>query len=69
MCRGLFHPTISTTTLDTMWKLALGFVVFAGILLFVMKKYGADVDMSGEKHGIEVHPAASAPEAASAASK
>ena len=51
-----------------MWKLALGFVVFAGILLFVMKKYGADVDMSGEKHGIEVHPAATAP-AASAASK
>jgi hypothetical protein len=44
-----------------MWKLAVGFVIFAAIALFVMKKFGADVDMSGEKHGIEIGPAASAP--------
>lgn len=52
-----------------MWKLAVGFVLFAALALFVMKKYGGDVDMSGEKHGIEVHEAASAPAAASAASR
>ena len=55
-----------------MWKLAVGFVLFAALALFVMKKYGGDVDMSGEKHGIEVSaptPApASAPAAAAAAS-
>jgi hypothetical protein len=44
-----------------MWKLAVGFVIFAGIMLFVMKRYGGDVDMSGEKHGIEIGTAASAP--------
>jgi hypothetical protein len=48
-----------------MWKLAIAFVLFAALALFVMKKFGADVDMSGEKHGIEVH----APEGASAPSK
>lgn len=52
-----------------MWKLALGFVIFAVIALFVLKRFGGDVDMSGEKHGIEMSEAASAPPAASAASK
>jgi hypothetical protein len=33
-----------------MWKLALGFVVFAAVGLFVLKKAGGDVDMGGEKH-------------------
>ena len=50
-----------------MWKLAVGFVIFAAVSLFVLKKYGGDVDMSGEKHGIDVGHAASAP--ASAASR
>ena len=62
-----------------MWKMLVGFVIFAGIAIFVMMKTGADVDMGGEKHGIdathteESHadtasaPATSAP-AASAAS-
>lgn len=62
-----------------MWKMLVGFVIFAGIAIFVMMKTGADVDMGGEKHGIdathteESHadtasaPAASAP-AANAAS-
>lgn len=44
-----------------MWKLAVGFVIFAALALFVMKRYGGDVDMSGEKHGIDIGPAASAP--------
>ncbi|GAA0755314.1 hypothetical protein LRH25_18780 [Ideonella azotifigens] len=46
-----------------MWKLALGFVVFAALALFVVMKAGDSVDMSGEKHGIESH----APEASGTA--
>lgn len=42
-----------------MWKIAVGFVVFAALALWVLSK-GGDIDMSGEKHGIEVSPAASA---------
>ena len=34
-----------------MWKLAIAFVVFAAIALFVLMKAGDQVDMSGEKHG------------------
>lgn len=58
-----------------MWKIALGFVVFAGLALFILSK-GGDIDMGGEKHGAEAmhapEPAASqaaavtAPVAASA---
>ncbi len=36
-----------------MWKLVIGFVVFAAICLFVIMKAGDQVDMSGEKHGTE----------------
>ena len=36
-----------------MLKLAVGFVVFAAIALFVIFKAGDQVDMSGEKHGAE----------------
>lgn len=51
-----------------MWKLLVGFIVFAAIGLFVLKKAGGDVDMGGEKHGIDTGShAASAPAAASAA--
>ncbi|MEY2690028.1 MAG: hypothetical protein RL375_4228 [Pseudomonadota bacterium] len=50
-----------------MWKIALAFVAFAAVALFVLSK-GGDVDMGGEKHGIEhVEPAASAASAAPAA--
>ena len=49
-----------------MWKIALGFAVFAGLALFVISKGGDNVDMTGEKHGAEaVH--APAPAAAPAA--
>lgn len=54
-----------------MWKMLLAFVVFAALAMFVLIKGGADVDMGGEKHGIDAghteEPHASAP-AASAAS-
>jgi len=57
-----------------MWKIALGFIVFAALSLFVIFKAGDKVDMSGEKHGADaVHvpeetkpadaPAAEAPAA------
>ena len=53
-----------------MWKIALGFVVFAGLAMFVIMKGGDNLDMGGEKHGADaVHaPAgsASAPAAAPA---
>jgi len=45
-----------------MWKIVVGFVVFAGLALFILSK-GGDIDMSGEKHGSE---ATHAPEAAPA---
>ena len=46
-----------------MWKLVLGFVVFAALALFVIAKGGDQIDMSGEKHGADaVHvPAPAAP--------
>ena len=36
-----------------MWKIALGFIVFAALALFVIMKGGDSLDMSGEKHGSE----------------
>lgn len=50
-----------------MWKIALGFIVFAGLALFILSK-GGDIDMSGEKHGADAThaPAAAAPAPAAA---
>lgn len=49
-----------------MWKIAVGFAVFAAISLFVIMQAGDKVDMTGEKHGAEaVHaPASVAPASA-----
>ena len=33
-----------------MWKIIVGFLVFAGLALYLLNK-GGDIDMSGEKHG------------------
>lgn len=52
-----------------MWKLILAFALFAAVALWLISKGGGSVDMSGEKHGADVHGAeSSAPAAASAAS-
>lgn len=56
-----------------MWKLLLAFVVFAALAVYMLSK-GGDIDMSGEKHGIDSHApaaseAASAPAAIPAASE
>jgi hypothetical protein len=39
-----------------MWKIVVGFIVFAGLALFVLSK-GGDIDISGEKHGAQTLPA------------
>ena len=55
-----------------MWKLILGFVVFAAIAMYVLMKAGGDIDLGGEKHGVETthtepaKPAAAAADAAPA---
>lgn len=49
-----------------MWKIALAFIVFAAIALYVLSKGGDTLSMAGEQHGGDTH-AASAP--ASAASR
>lgn len=36
-----------------MWKLLVGFVVFAVLCLWLIMKFGDQMDMSGEKHGAE----------------
>jgi hypothetical protein len=33
-----------------MWKIVVGFIVIAGLALYLLSK-GGDIDMSGEKHG------------------
>lgn len=48
-----------------MWKLIVGFIIFAAVALFIINKAGDKVDMSGEKHGGDAmhapEPGASAP--------
>jgi hypothetical protein len=39
-----------------MWKIAVAFVVFAGLALYLLSK-GGDIDMGGEKHGAMQAPA------------
>jgi hypothetical protein len=57
-----------------MWKIVVGFAVFAGLALFILSK-GGDIDMSGEKHGADAThseapaKAASAPETPASAQK
>jgi len=54
-----------------MWKLAVGFAVFAAVALFVISKGGDSLDMSGEKHGadaVHTEPAKAAAPAAAPAS-
>jgi len=47
-----------------MWKIALGFGLFAVLAVFMLMN-GGDIDMGGEKHGAD---AVHAPAAANAAS-
>lgn len=58
-CRRANRPSLSEGLfLETSrWKIVIGFLAFAAVALFVLSKSG-DIDMSGEKQGIEAGPAA-----------
>jgi hypothetical protein len=47
-----------------MWKIAVGFIIFAGLALFLLSK-GGNIDMGGEKHGADAVHAPDAPASAS----
>jgi hypothetical protein len=36
-----------------MWKIVVGFIIFAAAALYLLSK-GGDVDISGEKHGLMI---------------
>lgn len=42
-----------------MWKIIVGFIVFAGLALYLLNK-GGDIDLGGEKHGVLNAPLVSA---------
>lgn len=35
-----------------MWKIVLTFIIFAALAIYLLSK-GGDIDMSGEKHGVD----------------
>ena len=43
-----------------MWKIVVGFLVFAAVAMFVIFKGGDSIDMGGEKHGVDATPAPAA---------
>lgn len=49
-----------------MWKIAVGFVIFAAIALYVIMNAGGQVNMGGEQHSGDIQhaPATAAPEPA-----
>jgi hypothetical protein len=49
-----------------MWKIVVGFAIFAGMALVILSK-GGDIDMSGEKHGLDAAPVPLSTPAVSAA--
>jgi len=51
-----------------MWKIVLAFIAFAALAMFVLMKSGGDIDMGGEKHGIDASHTEEAPIAAPTAS-
>lgn len=52
-----------------MWKLFVGFVIFAALGLWILSKAGDKVDMGGEKHDVSGGHAEVAPAASGAASQ
>jgi hypothetical protein len=45
-----------------MWKIVVGFALFAALALYILSK-GGDIDLSGEKHGEPGEPAPPAAQA------
>ena len=52
-----------------MWKIVVGFVVFAAVALFVINQGGDKLDMSGEKHDVQAGDHAAPASATPAASE
>ena len=50
-----------------MIKIFIGFIVFAALAMFILMKSGGDIDMSGEKHGVDASHSEPAPAAPAAA--
>jgi hypothetical protein len=46
-----------------MWKLVVGFIIFAALALYMLSR-GGDIDLSGEKHGWMTAPDAINPHGA-----
>ena len=53
---------------NRMWKIVVGFALFAALALYILIK-GGDIDLSGEKHGETTPPAAEAPAPQASAAK
>ena len=51
-----------------MWKILIGFVIFAALALYVLVKSGGNVDLGGERHDVG-HGADAPASVASAASR
>ncbi|MEL4178092.1 hypothetical protein [Roseateles sp. PN1] len=49
-----------------MWKLFVGFIIFAALALYILTKSGGDIDMGGEKHDVTASHSEAAPSAPSA---
>lgn len=43
-----------------MWKLVVGFIIFAALALYMLSR-GGDIDLGGEKHGALSAPASAIP--------
>ena len=43
-----------------MWKLVVGFIIFAALALYMLSR-GGDIDLGGEKHGAVSSPSAVTP--------
>ena len=43
-----------------MWKLAVGFAIFAGLVLYILTRAGGNVDLGGDGHNVGAHSPASA---------
>jgi len=66
---GFFYKAVFLLFIEdfNMIKIILGFIVIAGLAFYLLTKPGADIDMGGEKHGVETHETAPKPAAAASA--
>ena len=53
---------------NRMWKIVVGFALFAALALYILSK-GGDIDLSGEQHGEQAPAAVEAEKPAAAASE